>query len=179
MTVAPTSANTPCWGSISDLDPSALAKIGQMLLDRVIAIYEEAGVELPLRRVWAAGDIPFECNSLVVSLAELREGIVNSETAVPDPCHVPLMAEFNITAARCYPVGDQRGNPPSPEKIAAAAIAAATDAYLLMKASCTLDMFGADIPGAPQGGMGVEASISIGNPQGGMQTVTLNLVTMI
>jgi hypothetical protein len=178
MTVAPTSANTPCWGTIADIDPKTVAKIGKLLLERVIAIYKEAGVPLPARQLWAVGDVPYECNMLLVSLEGLSEGLLNTENSVPNPCDTPVIAEFNITVVRCAPVPDSRGTPPSPEKYAEAAEITSTDAYLLMKAACSLDMFGALIPGFV-GSMGVESSVSIESAQGGVQAITLTLRTVV
>ena len=59
-----------------------------------------------------------------------------------------------------------------------AADLAAIDAYLLLKLSGCLDMYGADT-GVGSGGMGTEASISISNAQGGVQAVTLELTTVV
>jgi hypothetical protein len=163
---------------VQDIDPTTVAKLGELLLHRVEEVYREAGVDLPDRRIWAVGEVPFDCNQLIVSLDGLREGLINTENQVPSPCEVPVMAEFNITVVRCAPVPDSRGNPPTPKQYADFAAITSTDAYLLMKASCSFDLFGALIPGYP-GGMGVEASVSISNAQGGVQAVTLNLVTLV
>ena len=172
----------PCGPTIQGLKdapwfPKSIATIGRALLDRVICLYAHFGVDLPERRLWAAGEVPFDCDQLIVSLEGLGEGLVGTDNQPPNPCHVPVNATFNITVVRCYPV-DPKGNPTKPEVLADAADAAAIDAYLLMKLSGCLDMYGADT-GRAGGGMGTDASISISNAQGGVQAVTLELTTVI
>ena len=174
----------PCGGTIQGLKdapwfPGSVATIGRALLDRVVCLYAHMEVELPERRIWAAGEVPYDCNQLIVSLDGLSEGLLNTDSQPPSPCNVPVNATFNITVVRCYPV-DPKGNPTKPEDLAKAADAAAIDAYLLMKLSGCLDMYGEDTGGqGGWGGMGTEASISISNAQGGVQSVTLELQTVV
>ena len=179
---APCGAGTPCSGTVEALKqttwfPGSIATIGRKLLERVECLYKEFGVSLPDRRIWTVGEVPYDCNQLIVSLDSLAEGLVNTENQPPNPCHVPVNATFNITVVRCYPV-DPKGNATAPDVLAKAADLAAKDAYLLLKLSGCLDMYGADT-GVGSGGMGTEASISISNAQGGVQAVTLELTTVV
>lgn len=177
----------PCGETISSLDagradgwfPDSIAIIGRALLRRVECLYSHYGVDLPDRRVWAAGEVPFDCNQLIVSLESLSEGLVGTESQIPSPCNVPVNATFNVTVVRCFPV-DAKGGPTKTDVLAAAADAAARDAYLLMKLSGCLDMYGADTGDMTRlGGMGTEASVAIANAQGGVQAVTLQLTTVV
>jgi hypothetical protein len=164
------------------IDPHALVTIGHALMDRVQSVYKKAGVHLPPRQVWSLGDGVFDCEELVVSFHSLAEGLINSETQVPNPCYIPVNAVFKVTVVRCAPVMDQYGNPPTPEQIGTATDLSVIDAYLLMKSACNFDMYGADVaelhPSA-LGGMGVDASVEVEEAQGGFQAVTLTVTTVI
>ena len=189
---APAQDTSPCagvgfpWGeTLTSLKqapwfPTSISTIGHKLLDRVVCLYDYYGVALPERRIWVAGEVPYDCNQLIVSLDSLAEGLVNTENQPQSPCNVPINATFNVTVVRCYPV-PQKGGPVSPEVLAEAADKIAIDAYLLMKLSGCLDMHGADTADNPSqlGGMGTEASISISNAEGGVQAVTLELTTVV
>jgi len=187
----PCGAGLPCGSTLESLKdhpewfPGSISIIGKELLRRVIALYDcfhdpnDPDFVLPGRRIWTVGEVPYDCNQLIVSLDSLAEGLVNTENQPPNPCHVPVNATFNITVVRCYPV-DPKGNATAPDVLAKAADLAAKDAYLLLKLSGCLDMYGADTGGAGGfGGMGTEASISISNAQGGVQAVTLELTTVV
>jgi hypothetical protein len=172
----------PCASTVQSLRdapwfPDSAGIIGRALLDRIQAIYATFGVELPKRQVWSVGEVPPDCDQLVVSLQSLDEGVIAGE--IPSPCEVPVNATYTVSVSRCHPV-DPKGGATNPEVLGKAADAAARDAYLLMKLSGCLDMYGADVPGSGQiGGMGTEASVEISGPQGGMVTTTLTLKTVI
>jgi hypothetical protein len=172
----------PCAAELADAmaHMDAVSKIGRLLLQRIVDIYAMAGVELPPRRIWAAGEVPFDCNELIVSLSGIGGGTLpNAQTQPSSECYVPITARYNVTVVRCIPVPDSRGNPPSPEDIGAAADVTARDAYLLMKSACVLDLWGADVDPDSTGGAGVEAEIAVGDPQGGMQAVTLTVTILV
>ena len=170
----------PC--SDVNVDPRSLVRIGEALLQRVQQVYHDAGIELPPRREWIMGDGVYDCEKLMVAFTGLREGMLNTESGPQSPCDVPVNATFQVTVVRCAAMPDDRGNPPDLAELTARTNASVIDAYLLMKASCKLDMYGADViglhPGA-LGGMGVEATVDVAEPQGGFQAVTLNLTTVI
>jgi hypothetical protein len=176
----------PCQNeAYTGLDPRSLVLISQALLQRVNQVYADAGINLPARQIRAVGeDQPLECNMVMVAATGLREGVVEGEPQ-PSPCSSSIVATFKISVARCYPTGDARGNPPSPDQIAAASDEAAVDAYLLMKTACMFDMWGADLEArgllhkSALGGMGVEASVSFEGPDGGVVVTTLTLSTVI
>lgn len=178
----------PCADTFSRMSdphhaaPFALVRIGHALRDRVVAVYEQARVDLPLRRNWVIGEGVFDCEQLIVAFTGLAEGMINTESAPQSPCDVFVTATFKITVVRCVPTADARGNAPLVEDVDAATDMSVIDAYLLMKSSCTFDMYGADVIGldpSALGGMGVEASIDVEAPQGGFQAVTLNITTVI
>lgn len=179
----------PCGDTIDNLRtapwfPDSAGIIGRALLDRVVCLYATYGVDLPKRQVWTAGEVAVDCNQLSVSLDGLAEGLV-PEGEIPNPCHVPVNATYKIAVTRCHQL-DAKGGPTSTDELGRAGDAAARDAYLLMKLSGCLDMFGADVA-ATTGGpdmdvfarMGTDAGIEISGPQGGMITTTLTLQTVI
>lgn len=178
----------PCADYV--VDPYSLVKVGRALLARVQAVYAAAGVTLPSRQLWLAGDSAFDCEQLVVAFTNLREGMLDADArsaTVPSrPCDVPVIASFQITVVRCVPTPETRGNamvPPTELALADATDILATDAYLLMKSGCKFDMFGADIEPALDpsalGGMGVDLRVEVQEASGGMQAVTLYLDTVI
>lgn len=165
------------------VDPQSLVRIGHALLERVQLVYAEAGVALPSRQIWIAGEGVYDCEQLIVAFMSLREGLVGSDSEPRQPCDVPVVATFKITVVRCIPVMDSRGNLPTPEAISASTDVLAVDAYLLMKSGCKFDMYGADIipPLHPSalGGMGVDLRVVAEEASGGMQAVSLTLETVI
>jgi hypothetical protein len=57
------------------IDPVMLANAGHILLERVRAVYAEAGVPLPDRQLWTAGESAYDCEQLVVSLMSLTQPV--------------------------------------------------------------------------------------------------------
>lgn len=171
----------PC--SQVSVDPQVLSRVGRELLARVQTVYADAGVALPERQLWTVGAVPYDCGMLAVSLSSLREGVGIGDAEVQRPCEVTVAATFRVIVVRCVPVPDSRGNPPTPERIAAAADTLATDAYLLMRSACKLDMWAAGLRPAPHpsvfGGMGVNATVEVEDASGGAQAVVLTLETVI
>lgn len=178
------------------VEPMTAAIIGRALLARLEAMYLQYGVPLPERRYWTTGTLPPDCEQVVVSLVALREGLVNDQGdagSAQQPCQTFVLADYVITISHCFPTPDDRGNLPLPEQIGEAADRAATDAYLLEKlAGCWFDITGYDVnPDILQrtdengdllpipSGFGVDASVEIEDPQGGVQSVSLKLGLVI
>jgi hypothetical protein len=158
-----------------------LVKITKALMDRVIQVYYDAGVDLPDRKIVTLGEPVYDSEQLVVSFTDMSEGLVQGEDP-QSPCYIPVNATFKITVVRCAPVADNRGNPPTPEQLNAATYTSLIDAYLLMKSSCRFDMWGSDVDGLPPsalGGMGVNVTVDVIEAQGGMQGVALNVTTVL
>jgi hypothetical protein len=193
--------NTPCASEVSfgtgpgQLRPDTVAILGHELLRRVQEVYAEAGVTLPERQIWVAGEAAYDCEELIVSFTGLRETQIpgwDASAQPQSPCQVPLVATFDVATVRCVPVPNgTRATPPTPEALAAATDLLTTDAYLLMKSGCRFDLWGADVayiwdqdhPNGPpyngRGGMGTEAVVTAAPPSGGMQAVVLALTSVI
>jgi hypothetical protein len=174
---------TPC-GEKTFPDPNALVTIAEGIKARVIELYEQAhdydpSIALPARRYWQTGQPAYDCEQMVVWLESLQEGLIGDVAAPQHPCDVFITATFKVAVVRCIAVGDDNGTPPLPAAIEATAKPLAQDAYLLMKASCRFDMYGADVEGAPLGGMGVDANLEFEEPSGGMAAVVLTVTTVL
>lgn len=176
----------PCGDNLAGIDPDALGRVSRELLARVVDIFGRLGVPLPHKHVWTLGTPVFDCEQVVVALTGLGEGFPVMGESVTRPCSIPIKATFTVSIVRCAPVGDSRGNMPSPDALGGAADATARDAFILMSAASCLDLFGAAEhpatsrqPWDPLGGMGVEASVQISEPSGGYQAAVLSLTTVI
>jgi hypothetical protein len=169
------------------IDPYLLAESSRILLQRVQGVYAEAGVPLPARQLWTTGESAYDCEQLVVALMSLRSGAhpyAFTRAAAPPKCVVFVVATYHISVVRCVPTPDDRGTPPSPEELAKAADAVAVDAYLLLKASCRFDLWGAADEGNSWnyddgGDMGTESLVEIETAAGGLQAARLQLSTTI
>jgi hypothetical protein len=153
-------------------DALNLKEMMEGVLERVQNIYQSYNVELPNRRYWTMGQPAIDCEQLVVSFAQMYLGAPGSQVSEPQRCHVPRSATLNISVSRETPVVGQNGRPPSPEKLEMAASWAAIDAWVLMEGIKLLDQW--DETGY---GVGVIATLESPAPEGGFQTVTLQ-VTM-
>lgn len=142
------------------------------VLERVQTVYQSYNVPLPNRRYWMMGQPAVDCEQLVVSFVQMYLGAPGVQTSEPQRCHVPRSATINISVSREIAVVGQNGRPPSPEKIEQTAVSSAIDAWILMDSMKLLDMW--DDAGY---GVGVIATLEVAPPEGGFQTVTLQ-VTM-
>jgi hypothetical protein len=81
---------------------------------------------------------------------------------------------MTVTISRAIPTVGQNGRPPTADKINEAARVSAIDAYVLMQALNALDVW--DEGGF---GVGVIATADIPEPEGGFQSVNLQLTMAI
>ena len=172
---------TPCQSESSRIDPGALVTITDEILARLRALYAEYGVPLPSRCYWTLGDPTVDCEQAVVAFQSYEEKnlATNQTEATPNPCTVFATATFTISITRCVVTMGKDGNPPTPKQIMDTAKLCLVDAHLLMKGSCRFDMYGADIPDAITGGMGVNASVQGNTPRGDYRTTTLQFTTVL
>jgi hypothetical protein len=150
----------------SDLRPTTVSDALQEILRRVEHLYALAGLEIPARKIWGVGILAQDCPEIIVSLLSMRQDEYERN------CTAPIRATIQVIVARCSPVSATRyGNsPPHPEQIAAAALDPSADAWVLMRGSCMLDLYG----------MGLQdVSVEVSGPQGGLQAVTLTFQLVI
>jgi hypothetical protein len=142
------------------------------VLDRVEAVFQSYNIDLPNRRYWMIGMPAIDCEQVVVSFLQLYLGPPGAEVSQPQRCNVPRSATIAIHISREVAVVGVNGRPPSPEKIQQTSARSTIDSWVLMQTVREFDMW--DGTGY---GLGVVATLDASGPEGGFQTVTLN-VTM-
>lgn len=151
------------------------------ILERVVAGFEEYGVELPERRYWTTGQPAADCEQLTVTLNQIYVGPPGDEADEPQRCHSPRTAQLDIQVLRCVPspVGP-RGRAPAAEAIQGSSRSQAIDAWILLDLACTLDTWEQDNFGhqaAP--GLGVIATVDMGQVEGAYQGPVMHLTVAI
>lgn len=155
-------------------DATNLRDMMDGILERVESVFQSYNVELPQRRYWTIGQPAIDCEQVVLSFIQMYLGSPGDEATTPQRCNVPRSAVVTISIARAVPIVGQNGRPPSPDKIQQAASVSAIDAWVLMDAVRLFDMW--DGSGY---GVGVIATVDITPPEGGFQTVNMNLTLAV
>ena len=153
-------------------DATNLRDLMQGVLERVESIFQSYNVELPKRRYWTMGQPAVDCEQLVVTFVQMYLGSPGAQVSEPQRCHVPRSVTLAISISRQIPVVGQNGRPPSAESLLRAAEVTAVDSWTLMDSVNLLDQW--DDTGY---GVGVIATMETAEPEGGSQTITLQ-VTM-
>jgi hypothetical protein len=158
-----------------EVDESAFAvrDVMQGVLDRVVAIYSSYGVPLPSRQYWTMGNPAMDCEQLVVTFVQAYLGIPGDEASQAQKCNMPRSIVVSITVTREIPTVGQTGRTPTYEKIQDAAEISAVDSWILLSSLNLLDQW--DDEGY---GPGVIGTLTSMEPQGGLQTMNLQ-VTMV
>lgn len=160
-----------------DLDPTALNLVDFMqgVLDRVVSIFESYGMPLPMRRYWTLGQPAVDCEQVVVSFAQMYLGPPGDEASLPQRCNMPRTAVINVLISRAIPTVGPSGKAPDGALIEKASEVSAVDAWILMNSLYLLDQW------EEQGlfGLGVIATVDVDEPQGGFQTVNMQLTMAV
>ena len=144
------------------------------VLERVENVFASYGVPLPKRRYWTLGSPATDCEQLVVWLAQLYLGPPGDQASRPMRCNVPRTAVLSISVSRAVPTVGMNGRPPSSDKIELSSQLSAVDIWVLMQSINDLDAW--DDTGY---GLGVIATAETSEPQGGFQTVTLQITMAV
>jgi hypothetical protein len=155
-------------------DATNLRDMMDGVLERVETIFQSYNVELPQRRYWSIGQPAIDCEQVVVSFMQMYLGAPGDEATAPQRCHVPRSAVLTISIARAVQIVGQNGRPPSQEKIQQSSAVSTIDAWVLMDAVKLFDMW--DNTGY---GLGVIATVEITPPEGGFQSVIMNLTMAV
>jgi hypothetical protein len=155
-------------------DATNLRDMMDGVLERVETVFQSYNVELPQRRYWSIGQPAIDCEQVVVSFMQMYLGAPGDEATTPQRCHVPRSAVITISIARAVPIVGQNGRPPSEEKIRQSSAVSTIDAWVLMDAVKLFDMW--DNSGY---GLGVIATVEITPPEGGFQSVIMNLTMAV
>jgi hypothetical protein len=157
-----------------DEDAFAVSNMMQGVLDRVVAVFQSYGVPLPDRQYWTMGTPAVDCAQVVVSFVQLYLGPPGDEASQPQRCNMPRTAVVTITISRAIPVVGVNGKAPTAEKIQEGSVISAVDAWVLMASLNLLDQW-------EEGGYGpgVIATLNATEPQGGFQSVSMNLTLAV
>jgi hypothetical protein len=161
---------------ITDVDDGALNIVELMdgVLQRVVSTFNSYNVPLPSRQYWTVGQQAVDCEQLTVTLVQIYLGAPGDEASSPQRCNQPRTAVMTVSLSREIPVVGQNGRPPSADKLEQAAHISAIDGYVLMLSLNLLDMW------EPGGyGVGVIATVDYPAPEGGFQTVNMQLTMAI
>lgn len=144
------------------------------VLDRIVSIFQSYNVPLPTRQYWTLGEQAIDCEQLVVTFIQLYLGAPGDQASTPQRCTVPRSAVMTVSLSRQIPTVGQNGKPPAAEKIEQAAYISAVDAWVMMQSVNLLDMW-------EDGGygVGVIATVDIPPPEGGFQTVNMQLTMAV
>ncbi|QIG57827.1 hypothetical protein SEA_PAULODIABOLI_93 [Microbacterium phage PauloDiaboli] len=170
--------STPVGAAVSNYnipdENLTLVNMMDRLLDRVVGVYEQAGIPLPTRRFWMlSGEVPEDCEQLVVTFVQSYLGAPGDSAADAQQCNSPRTGVFNIWVTRNHPVGEA-GKAVAADRIIEASKWGAIDAYTLMWALEDLSTLDDGFKGP-----GVIATVNVSPPNGGVQSTVLNISTMI
>ena len=162
--------------SIANVDPDALnlKTFLDNVLERVVSVFQSYSVPIPARQYWTVGQQAIDCEQLVVTLIQLYLGPPGDQASMPQKCNMPRTAVMTVSISRSIPTVGQNGRPPSSDTIERAAEISAVDAWVLMQSINLLDIW-------EEGGygVGVIATADIPPPEGGFQTVNMQLTMAV
>jgi hypothetical protein len=144
------------------------------ILNRVVSIFQSYDIPLPTRQYWTVGLQAIDCEQLVVTLVQVYLGPPGDQASTPRKCNQPRTAVVTVSISREIPTVGQNGRPPSAQKISEAAEIATVDAWALMQSVDLLDQWEED-----GFGPGVIATVDIPQPEGGFQTVNMQLTMAV
>lgn len=162
--------------TIADVSEDALHLKNLMdgILSRIETVFQAYNVPLPARRYWTMGEVAVDCEQVVVNFLQMYLGTPGDEQSAPQRCHVPRTATVVISISRPVVTVGQNGRPPSGDKITESSYTSAIDAWVLMECIREFDMW--DDSGY---GLGVIATLDSSGPEGGFQTVNMQLTLAV
>jgi hypothetical protein len=162
--------------TIADVSVDALNLKNMMdgILSRIETVFQTYNVPLPTRRYWTMGEVAVDCEQVVVNFLQMYLGTPGDEQSAPQRCHVPRTATVIISISRPVATVGQNGRPPSGDKITESSYSSAIDAWVLMECIREFDQW--DDTGY---GLGVIATMDSSGPEGGFQTVNMQLTLAV
>jgi len=162
--------------SIANVDSEALnlKYLLDGVLERAVSVFQSYNVPLPTRQYWTVGEQAIDCEQLVLTFIQMYLGPPGDQASTPQRCHVVRTAVMTLSLSRSIPTVGQNGRPPSGDTIESAAQIAAVDAWVLMQSVNLFDMW-------EEGGFGVGviATVDVPPPEGGFQTINMQLTMAI
>ena len=162
--------------SIANVDSEALnlKYLLDGVLERAVSVFQSYNVPLPTRQYWTVGEQAIDCEQLVLTFVQMYLGPPGDQASTPQRCHVVRTAVMTLSLSRAIPTVGQNGRPPSGDTIESAAQIAAVDAWVLMQSVNLFDMW-------EEGGFGVGviATVDVPPPEGGFQTINMQLTMAV
>jgi len=162
--------------SIANVDSEALnlKYLLDGVLERAVSVFQSYNVPLPTRQYWTVGEQAIDCEQLVLTFIQMYLGPPGDQASTPQRCHVVRTAVMTLSLSRSIPTVGQNGRPPSGDTIESAAQIAAVDAWVLMQSVNLFDMW-------EEGGFGVGviATVDVPPPEGGFQTINMQLTMAV
>lgn len=141
-----------------------------LVLDTVVGVFEQAGVDVPKRRYWTLGGVPADCEQLTVHLTQVYKGNPGDDPGQVQRCGSARSASLVVQLFRPVPTGNGQ-KPPSPEIIMREAEPSAIDAWLLLDAAEAIDAAGWNT--------GLMAEVNVIDPSGGFVGLSMTLTAPI
>lgn len=158
-------------------EASSIANMLDVILDRIVGGFESYGVGLPERRYWLIGQPVHDCEQVTVSFTQAYIGPPGDQASEPQNCNQPRTAQLSIEVVRCVPTFNSTKNRiPEASKIQESAKKQVVDAWVLLDIASSLDTWDNDLPGR---GLGVIATVEVGQASGGFQATVLQLTVAI
>jgi len=132
-------------------------------------VFQEAGVELPPRRLVTIGTVSVDEPLLAVMYGGTSVGTPGNEMTVPMRQEQPRSATWNVELWRSQPILGAGGRIPTPEQERDAAETIMNDQWLLIQSAYAAD----------QMGVGVIARVGVNEPQGGTVGSSMSLELQI
>lgn len=129
-----------CGAGSDRSEYEVLYALAHTVLDAIVGVYEQAGVDLPARRYVHFGGVAADCEQLTVQVDQLYSGTPGGDANAVQRCNGPRTAVLSVQLFRPEPTqSGTRGGPPTPEQLDAAARQHLTDAVLLLDAAGEAD----------------------------------------
>lgn len=145
----------------------------QLVLDKVVGTFEQAGIELPERRYIAYGDVAADCEQLTVQFQQLYDGSPGGNPNAVQQCDGPRSVVMVVELFRCVPTtAGPRGGPPSPEAMDASTVIFLKDAWLLLDSADQVSKASGWAPG-------FIVDVNPISPSGGFAGTRMNLTTLV
>ncbi len=143
----------------------------QDVMNAVVGVYEQSGVDLPTQRIYGIEAVPHDCASVAVIFNSLSKGLPGEEGGV-QRCDSPRTVNLSVQVVRCWPTArDVRIQHTIQPQQQEAVFQAAQDSWLLMDAAEQVDNV--------RNSCGIIAGSSVFSPDGGFFSTVLDLTIVV
>lgn len=119
-------------------DISSIKYKAQLILDAIRGVYQEKGIDLPLRQYFAAGargETIHDCEQLTVSFEMTYTGTPGQPSQTPARCTAPSTSTFIVELVRRVPVSRNGTSPVNADAMSEYATLRMDDAQLLAESA--------------------------------------------